>query len=485
MYKPNNLSILLFLISLFSLNSKREKSIITVPLKVVSNSYEKYPISEDAEYKIIKETKVKSLFGTKMRRLIEGNVSGRVEKLKCLLFAAPIYMYNNPTFNVILDTGSVNLWFADINNPNKNKSSIKNYYDPSRSQYSQKTNDKFEITYGTGYVNGTYYKDRCTSFFGFDFFTKFGVASSIEFDVEGADGIMGLAKKYTEDAFSAIWTLYNQNMLSSKSFSIKYFSEEKVEMYLGDEHEDFEDMNNTSTCQLLNRTTYDNLVWTCKLYSFGLISYDNKTKINASCGYNFLFDTGSNLMMLPMETLKHLENDLGKYNCYSAQGKNGYQILCEDINNLPHIFIEVGNYALFMHSKELYYKFFDESKDKYVYALNVYFLDTISISLVGQPFFKLFHTKFDFENKVLKFYSDQPGNKEFTWVKPPNDQARDFEPVGSDWLNENTYKIIAAICIVIAILFVLCVFINCCKKIMKCGKKNKGTAGRSNELSHL
>ena len=85
----------------------------------------------------------------------------------------------------------------------------------------------------------------------------------------------------------------------------------------------------------------------------------------------------------------------------------------------------------------------------------------------------------------IKYYSDQPGNKEFTWVKPPNDQARDFEPVGSDWLNENTYKIIAAICIVIAILFVLCVFINCCKKVMKCGKKNKGTAGRSNELSHL
>ena len=186
-------------------------------------------------------------------------------------------------------------------------------------------------------------------------------------------------------------------------------------------------------------------------------------------------------------------SELFKYNCYSGEGKNGYQILCEDINNLPHIFIEVGDYALFMHSKELYYKFFDESKDKYVHALNVYFLDTISISLVGQPFFKLFHTKFDFENKVLKFYSDQPGNKEFTWVKPPNDQARDFpndqardcEQVGSDWLNENIFKIIAAICIVIAILFVLCLFIYYYKKVMKCGKKNKGTAGKSNELSHL
>ena len=64
-------------------------------------------------------------------------------------------------------------------------------------------------------------------------------------------------------------------------------------MYIGDEHSDFKNVDNTAECQLLKQTTYDNLAWTCKLYSFGLISQNATQNISASCGYNFLFDTGS------------------------------------------------------------------------------------------------------------------------------------------------------------------------------------------------
>ena len=148
---------------------------------------------------------------------------------------------------------------------------------------------------------------------------------------------------------------------------------------------------------------------------------------------------------------------LFKYNCYSGEGKNGYQILCEDINNLPHAFIEVGDYALFLNNKEMYGRFTDEKKDKEVYALNILFIEKITISLIGQPFFKLFHTKFDYENKVLKFYSDQPGSKNFTWVKPIDDKAKNYEPVGSSWMNDETIKIInikneKSVCLKISIL---------------------------------
>ena len=480
MNNPFHLSVLLFLISLYSINTK-EPSIISVPLKVIHNSFEKYPISEEVEYTIVKETTVKNIFGAKVRKLIQEKISGTVKKLDCLLFAAPLDIEKDQQFSVILDTGSVNLWVPKIGS--KDKYNITNHYDPNKSGLKTPTSDEFEILYGTGSTKGVFYKDK-VKFFDYIFYVKFGVATQTNFNVEGADGIMGLAKKYEATEYSPIWTMYANEDISSKSFSIKYFSDDNVQMYLGDEHEDFKDEINTSTCQLLHHTTYDNLVWTCKLYSFGLINNDRNLTSNASCGYNFLFDTGSNTMMLPFETLEKLKNDLPKYNCYYGESQNGYQILCEDENNLPDVFIEVGNYALFLNNKEMYGLFTDEKKDKEVFALNVIFMEEITISLIGQPFFKLFHTKFDYENKVLKFYSDQPGSKNFTWVKPDDDEARDFEPLGSSWWNENTIKIIIACAVVIALLFVLCVFWKCFKK-MCCKKKKHSTRGKQNEMSHL
>ena len=69
MNNPFHLSVLLFLISLYSINTK-EPSIISVPLKVIHNSFEKYPISEEVEYTVVKETTVKNIFGARVRKLI-------------------------------------------------------------------------------------------------------------------------------------------------------------------------------------------------------------------------------------------------------------------------------------------------------------------------------------------------------------------------------------------------------------------------------
>ena len=40
------------------------------------------------------------------------------------------------------------------------------------------------------------------------------------------------------------------------------------------------------------------------------------------------------------------------------------------------------------------------------YILNVHFQKDLSIAIIGQNFFTEFHTLFDSENKVLKFYSE-------------------------------------------------------------------------------
>ena len=85
---------------------------------------------------------------------------------------------------------------------------------------------------------------------------------------------MGLAKTYTLAQSSKIWTMYMKNIISSKSFSFKYYPEDYAEMYLGDEHPDFNkeiNPNNVADCQLLNKGVYDKLLWTCRLYDFGLL----------------------------------------------------------------------------------------------------------------------------------------------------------------------------------------------------------------------
>lgn len=467
------LSIITFIISLFSLNSK-EPSRIVIPLKAIKNPYGKYPISRETYMTIEKQIEVKNIFGQKVRTLLEERRYGKIKRLKDTLFAAPILIEKNQYFDVILDTGSVNLWVAQVGS--KDEYEILHHYDPNNSTLKKKTTDPFEIQYGTGKTKGVYYFDSIT-FVEEISYLRFGVASETNFNAEGADGIMGLAKTYTNKADSAIWTIAaNRNM--HKSFSIKYDSEDDIQLIIGDEHEDF--IDNNVTCQLLSETNYDNLLWTCKLYTFGLISQDNKKNISATCGYNFLFDTGSNVMILPKETLEYLLNQLSQFDCYKAQSNDGDQIMCEAENkdNLPNIFVEIGNYYLILDKEDMFYLFDNEKleNNKYRYVLDAVFtsMDTITISIMGQPFFKLFHTKFDYEEKLLKFYTSNADAVRFASVKPDHDKARNFETLGGKaWLDENKMKIIAAVAIAIAAFFIIFIFIKCCKKM--CRKKTNST----------
>jgi len=420
---------------------------ITVPLKVLYNSFEKYPISRHTTLVMEKEVEIQTPFGKQIRRLKETS-TGQIEVLQSSLFASNITIGSEQDFNVILDTGSVNLWVPKVGSVDQYE--IDHHYDPDKSKTKVKTTDTFEIQYGTGSTKGVFYTDY-VKFIAGSYNIKFGVADETVFDVKGADGIIGLAKKYTDNIYSPIWTLKSKNLISTKSFSLKYFDEtQSVEMYNGDEHSDFQNDE------------------ACKLYTFGLISQDGSKNITSSCGYNFLFDTGSNVMMLPMETLNNLLNQLSGFNCAKGTTDNGVQIICSDKASLPDMFIEVGNHYLILDHNEVFYKFTENSVIKYV--LNAVFKDDITISLIGQPFFRLFHTKFDPDNGLLKFYTKNLNSLRKASEKPDDDTARSFEPINADpndWINEDTMKIIAAVAIVIALLFVICCIFKCCRKAMK------------------
>ena len=467
MYKITLLFFIVVSLSFFKINSK-EPSMITVPIKILENSYEKYPIFRETKISIERQVEVETPLGPKIRKLTE-DIYGTIQLLGCQLFAAPISIgaMKNQDFNVVLDTGSINLWVPKVDSNDAHK--IVNHFDPSIGGTATKTNEKFTVQYGTGSTEGYYYSDKI-NFISLGFYEmKFGVAYKTDFDVNGADGIMGLAKKYNSDDYSAIFTLNSKGKLKNKSFSFKYIKDDMVEMYLGNEHEDFS-KNNTAQCQLLHKTTYDNLLWTCKLYNFGFISDDNSKNATAPCGYNFLFDTGSNIMILPLETIDYLSEQLYQFGCNRVTTDNGQQILCDVKKNLlPNVYIEIGNHYLILDHNQVFSEVIMSGK-KTGYILDAVFKDT-NMPLIGQRFFKLFHTKFDPENKVLKFYNDDIDKIRFSYDKPNDDSARTFgydnDPFGL--LSGDPLAIIAIVLAILIVLMALyCVF-RCCKRML-CSK---------------
>ena len=107
-------------------------------------------------------------------------------------------------------------------------------------------------------------------------------------------------------------------------------------------------------------------------------------------------------MVFPLKYLNILSNKLSEFNCFSED----YTIKCRDSEKLPDIYIELGNHYLILKKENIFSREYINNNNYYK-ASNIIFLD-INISIAGYPFFKSFHTKFDPENNIMKFYSEDP-----------------------------------------------------------------------------
>ena len=172
-------------------------------------------------------------------------------------------------------------------------------------------------------------------------------------------------------------------------------------------------------------------------------------------------------MRLPKETLTAVINQLTIFECDKVSEGSVDYIICPK-DNLPNFFIEVGDHYLILEGKYVFETYTNPNYKK----LRIQFMD-VQISLIGQPFFRFFHTKFDYENKILKFHTENEKNMIYSYAKPKDDKARHFDPdnIVNSWLNENTIKIIAAVSVCIAAVLIVVILVKCGKK--RCGKKNK------------
>lgn len=305
---------------------------------------------------------------------------------------------NKQNFNLVLDTGSAHLWVAKKGSIDGYD--ITNHYNPSDSSTSYKTNEKFELNYGDktfSFTYGYYYEDNINFINDINFKMKFGVADYTHFNVKDADGVIGLAHYYKDESFSFIHMLNESKITDSISFSFKFDAAPDKKSFIGKliigKHNDFES-SNTVTCPLLTLEEDYNHFWSCEISGFGLNNSYNEIKSTKKFS-NFIFDSGTNIMVLPLDYLNDIENELYKINCTKKKEVNGrFSLQCLS-ESLPNLKLNIsGN--IFIIPKKLIF-----NKD---FSSRFYFSET-HFYIIGSSFFITFHTLFDKENEKLHFYS--------------------------------------------------------------------------------
>ena len=365
---------------------------------------------------------VKSNFGKRTNKkpnsIEKSNISQDIKNLNNYLFAIDIkFGSNGQSFTMLIDTGSEIAWVPGIISENTNK-----YYNPGSSTTSIRTSDSLSYRYASGSVSGQYYTDQITFMIRNNFYFTFGVVTTMNLERSGFDGILGLGRKYATiwKKYSILETIKTNGGVSSTIFSFKYDNNSKnLTFYLGEKHEDFKN-SNVASCPLIQSEIYDNRLWLCELYSFG-IKKGNEIIKSISIDYEGLFDTGTNNMMFPLELLDELQSTFISFNCYiydesdSSLGR-AKAIYCRDGNNLPKITFGVKSYIFTLGSEKFYYKIF--VNNEYIYRLRLLFSKD-EICIIGQSFFYEFHTLFDDTNGELKFYGGNEGD-----IKPHEEKTR-------------------------------------------------------------
>ena len=363
-------------------------------------------------------------------------------------------------FNVILDTGSSILWIPGIGSEDK-EIQISHHYNPNTSLTSKKTNCGYKIRYGSGYSLGDYYIDQIKLFnstnINFSFYMNFGVANKTKFNVPGADGVIGMGRESAFLNYSPLHCLKNCNYIENEGFSIKYNNELKnAILFFGDEHNDFKN-NTIGFCPLISKNRKEKNFWSCELFSFGITNNIINTSINLNM--SVIFDTGTNAIVLPRYILYFLKDQLIKIDCsINNLSLEISYIICYNKSNLPNIFFEIGDYYLTISSKSFIYNETLLNNNTIIYILNIYFEEGNEMGIIGLPFFYEFHTRFDLDKNMMKFFSSEKNiiksfNRNITKKKDINFKLK--------------ILIIILFCIVFTLFLIIIKYKYCCNKEKK------------------
>ena len=412
----------------------RDNCIVEIPFKPVKvKGIPKYRNIKLEEPQVDSDLTIfnKAIFSSQGETTLDNN----------LLFIGSIKIgSNNQPFNLVLDTGSSILWVPKKGSVDQYK--IENHYNPDQSSTSSNTKQSFEQKYGTGSCSGYYYSDNIVYVENKKFKMIFGAADKTDFEVEGADGIIGLAHKYYEESLSFIYMLKSSKVIDSLSFSFKFEGEINVPMsgklILG-KHKDFSS-NSTVTCPLISTGSTSDIYWACEVSSF-IIQKSNTTAIS-NRNFDIIFDTGTNFLMLPLRYYEDLRSDINKFGCNFVLNGGYYQIECPKSSPIEFKFKINGNVLPL--PVDLCYYTYSNTKIRSL----VLFTDDFYI--FGSPFFLAYHTLFDKEGEKLHFYSSNPSdidNGPNSDDSDPNNSKRQNNDDGLTFA-DILYISIVAICVI-------------------------------------
>ena len=350
---------------------------------------------------------VKTPFQKRISNKISGldSITNQANTIANYLFGTEITIGSNKQpFTVILDTGSEILWVEG-----EQVSSSKKYI-PSNSETSKKTSEVLNYEYTSGKITGYFYNDQMNFLLPNSFYFYFGVSSSTQKLDYYFDGIMGLARQYSNKKYSILHTIKNIGGISSTKFSMKYDeNKNNLYFYLDEIHDDFKSASsNLASCPLIKSEYYGNNLWLCDIVSIGIKQGDTIVKTK-NVDIEGLFDTGTNNIVFPAKYISDFQSTLASFDCYlydEGYGGAGSEkaIYCRNGNNLPKIAIGLKQYILTLGKSNFYNKL--SINNEIIYRLRFIFVSDIDICVIGQNFFYEYHTLFDDDSGVLKFYND-------------------------------------------------------------------------------
>lgn len=323
-------------------------------------------------------------------------------------------------FEVILDTGSFLLW---IPSDACNFCLTDNRFLINNSTTLHKSSNNIKLRYVSGTISGSVSDDILQV--GSLSIKKFHFLLSDIVEVPlTVDGIVGLSRTYDRysDDFSILQSLYKEGVIKKRIFSQKIGrNDEDSKFSIGSLPKEIQDdLGHYTTCKTIKNNAYVNSYWACYLSkvlivnsSHSITSPDNVTEVSNKV-YPAIFDTGSNVIMAPLEYFQIFkENFFGdlinsnKCSCLEDTG-NAKGFKCNGNlkqNLLPSLrFVFDNDQTYEIDTSDLFIK------EKADLMFRIVFTQVPGNGwLLGQPFLKQFHVVFDKDNELVGFYSRNPG----------------------------------------------------------------------------
>ena len=151
---------------------------------------------------------------------------------------------------------------------------------------------------------------------------------------------------------------------------------------------------NLPTCPLVSVSDYS-IFWACRLSSFAF----NSSKANQAITVekDVIFDTGSNMIILPTDCFVQLKNKLNKFGCQYSRSQEGYSLLCPISEYVPDFILTINGHEFTIPRLIFYRKY-----NNYLIP-SLLFTDKVSTPIIGSPFFIAIHTLFDHNRNYLTF----------------------------------------------------------------------------------